>query len=46
MLKPPMSVREMAQGEEATEKREERQPQVFIGTSTISSLTIVPRVNG
>lgn len=40
MLKPPMSVREVAQG---AEKREGRQPQVFIATSTISSLTTSPQ---
>lgn len=32
VLKPPMNVREVAQGEEVTEKREGRQPQMFIGT--------------
>lgn len=38
MLKPSMSMREGARGEEMTEKRKGRQPQVFTGTSAIFSL--------
>lgn len=44
MLKASMIMREVAQGQEMTEKRKGRQPQVF--TSAIFSLTIEPRVDG
>lgn len=40
-----MSMREVTQGQNTTEKRKGRQPHVFTGTSAIFSLTIAPRVD-
>lgn len=45
VLKPSVSMREVAQGQEMTEKRKGRQPEVFIGTSALFSLTTVPRAD-